>query len=726
MKNKIIYFLLLFFSILVPVAILRDPLTGIAFLSTLLALFGMGKVFLSVIFPSSSNNFDFNSFGIGFILFCGFSFLTAFFNINAFVFTIIYGVAIVYAINWLQKFFRDRQDVEINKWGIVLFLLILAFNIYPTLLIQGYAHDSVFSWVNTDATVYTSIANRVKLGIYPITIPGFGIEKLIYHFGGYALAGFIANIFHLPASGSLFGIIRPIAVCTVIFSIISIAKTTLERATVNYRIAGGLIGFFFIGSLSSIFEYVPVHFPRIDHGMKHLRGFLIGHSSLWIFTTIVPIIAFINYKIVHAIKFNFARLLLFFVLVFCTGSLNFVSSAICFCLAAFFILFYRAQTENNLITVRRNFIIILIPFILLLIGISGYLKMSVNNIPGSLIFLPVFDLGVWTNFLMVFFVLYIGIRVFGLNYMFSGTALHFGYIQFIILLAAMSFMVLLGFFVEPAGGRENDIKYGYVIIEGTFGLFSGLWLAEKLRHLSLEKNTSFKLDLKKILYPFIVVFSLILLVAIFGYLNTKLAAGFISAYLKPIFASILFIVVMLLLTKYIRVIRVNKKLISAAVVILVACSIPGTLYEFNKYRSIDRNDETVQLKAAELNLINALNKLNTKKKIVFMAEEDHHTAAFRSGYKFSSLIDAPVLNEGSNYFGVKHKKTFVNMEAQLDSVYSNKDLPQLEQMAKEFGIGYFVFNKKLLSPQIFNNNNQFRLTATAADSLYVVEYLRAK
>ena len=722
MKNKLFYFLLVLFSLVLPSAFAKTPLTGVAFLCTLVGVFGAGRAFCAFVFPSK--HFELNSFGIGFMLFSGFAFFIAFFNLNAVYFEVIYIASLFYGIYWLINFFRSGDPAKINKIAVVIYLLVLVFNLYPTLLIQGYDHNNSLLWINTDATVYTSITNRVKLGIYPITIPGFGVEKLYYHYGIYAFAGLTANIFHLSASDSLFGIIRSLAIFSIILSIISIAETAPGKSRIPFRIAGALIGFFFIGSLTSVFEYLPFHFPRINHGMKHLRGFLIGHSALWIFISLIPVLSFINYKIVHKIRFTFSRIALFAILVLFSITMNFVTGAICSCMAVFFLLFYNMSQASNPVFVRRNLLIILVPFILVLAGTAAYLHLSVHNITSSLFIIPVFDLGTWSNYLEVFFILYLGLRIFGLNYIFSKKQIHFGYFQFIIFLAALSFMTLLCFFIE--GGRENDIKYGYVILEGTSGLFSGLWFAEKLENVWNNKSRSLLVGLKKICYPFIIIFSLLLLIAVMGFVNSRLAPGLAPAFKRPVLIFSVLIIFLLLLTRYKKSIALNRNLVLALFGVLILCSIPGVFHEFNKYRSIKNNDEVVRLSTAELKMVSQINKLNDKNKLVFLALADHRSIDFVTTYKYSAMINAPVLNEGSQYFGVKNKTEFIAIANRLDSFYLTQNISLLKNMADQYEIAFCLFSTRMVNPAIFDNSNEFKFRSDKTDSTFIIEYLPNK
>ena len=478
MRVSFYYILLIFVALVLPIAILRTALTGIAFLGTLVAVFGAGQAFRAVIFQAKDHQLS--ALGCGFILFAALALATAFFELNAFIFIGPFIAAACYGIFCTYKFWlHSRPQQQVNRWLVVLTVIILCLTVYPTLQLQGYRHDGIMSWANADALAYTSIANRVKLEIYPITMPGFGIEKLYYHYGAYALAGFLAKIFFLDAGDALFGIVRPLAVLSVMGALATLGGITVN-ANRTVRIIGALAGFFLVGSLSSIFEYLPLHFARVDHGMKHLRGFVIGHSSLWIFTALVPFMALLHEQLVGVKKISLVRVVLFGLLGVACASLNIVAGAICLCLLAFFLLFYNSTVTHNRKILWRNLALVGLPFLLLLAGIVYLLHASLPHIAGSLFFLPVFDLGTWSNFLLIFFGLYIGLRIFGLNYLFSKTEQHFGYMQYIILMICMCFMLMLGFFVEPRAGRENDIKYGYVILEGTLGIFSGIWLADKL------------------------------------------------------------------------------------------------------------------------------------------------------------------------------------------------------------------------------------------------------
>ncbi len=719
MKNKLFYFLLLLLSLGLPVFFLRSPLTGAAFLVTLIAIYGAGQAFHNAVFPNPS--FEINSFGLGFILLSGIAFTTAFFSISAVFFTLFYLAATGYGIYRLINYLYSGSSIQINVFIVIIILLILGFNLYPTLLIQGYEHHGSISWVNNDATVYTSIVNRVKMETYPITIPGYGIEKLYYHYGMYAFAGYVARIFHLSATDSLFGIIRGLAIVAVIFSIISLAASTHNRQKITYRVAGALIGFFLIGSLTAIFEYMPFHFPRIDHGMKHLRGFLIGHSSLWIFTALIPVIALINYKVVHKVKFNLVKILLVAALISFTASLNFIAAPICICLMGFFILLYPQKEESRFVQ-KRNILFILSPFIFLLIGIAIYLYKSEQSIQTSLFFLPIFDLGTWSNFLTIFFLLYIGIRVFGLNYLISKTERHLGYMQFIILLAACSFMLLLGFFVEPMAGRENDIKYGFVLIQGTLGLFSGLWLGEKLGSIYESKERMIAIRLKNGLFPFILLFSLVFCIAFTGFINSRIAKELVQPFARPVIIALGIVIASVLIMRFKKSIYVNRKFLLIISACFILLSLPGVLHEFNKYRSVETNEEKVSLKSEELKLIQDINNLNKKNKLLLLALQKHESESFATSYKFNALINAPVLNEGANYFGVKKKEKFLSMEKQLDSFYANKDISILKNMSDEYGISFYVFDKTILSDSVFTNKKEFALTDADSMHAYIVEY----
>ena len=725
MKFKIFYFLLVILSTVLPVLILRDSMTAVAFFVTMVAIFGAGRAFHSLLFPS--RHVEFNSFGIGFILLTGASFATAMLELNALYFTLIYIVSACYGLYWLLNYFRkDTSEQQVNWILVVICLLVLGLNVYPTLLIQGYSHDSVFSWVNNDAAGYTSIANQVKLGIYPVTIPGFGIEKLYYHYGAYAFGGLIANVFHLPASGSLFGIVRPLAVISVMFSLISIGATTLNKPMRSYRIAGALTGFFLIGSLTSVFEYLPFHFSRIDHGMKHLRGFLIGHSSLWIFTALVPVIALLNEKVIRENKINFIQFVLFFLLISCSGSLNFVAAAICFFLLLFFVLLFRnAQTGNSFI-LKRNLVIISLPLVLLLAGVSAYLHVSQKNIETSIFFLPIFNLATWSNFLMIFFLLYIGIRLSGLNYLSSKTEVHFGYIQFIVVMAALCLMVLIGFFVEPKGGRENDIKYGYVIIEGVLGMFSGIWLAERMGNLWVSAEKNILIRLRNLVNPLLIIFSILFVIALAGFINSKSAPALVSPYLKSVAIPVLALLALIFILRFKKSVLINKQLIFSFIAVSVLISLPGCLHEFNKYRTIKDNDETFQVNSSDIKIVNKLNELNKEHKLVFVSVEDLHADDFGKAYTFSSLTNAPVLNEASKYFGVFHKKSYQQMEQTLDSFYTSNNVGILKNIADKYAVSFFVFNKKLVNPALFDSTGEFKFQSDKTDSIYILKYLKAK
>lgn len=706
-----------------PVLFLRDSMAAVAFLVTMIAVFGAGRAFHFILFPSK--HFEFNSFGIGFILLTGASFATAMLELSAVYFTLIYIVSVCFGLYWILNYFiKDTDEHQINWIIVVIGILVLGLNVYPTLLIQGYSHDNVFSWVNNDAAGYTSIANQVKLGIYPITYPGFGIEKLYYHYGAYAFGGLIANVFHLPASDSLFGIIRPLAVISVLFSLISIGATTLNKPMRSYRIAGALIGFFLIGSLTSAFEYLPIHFSRIDHGMKHLRGFLIGHSSLWIFTAMVPVIALLNEKVVKEKKLGFIKFVLLFLLISCSGSLNFVAAAISFFLLLFFVLLFNNAQTGNSFYLKRNLVIISLPLLLLLAAVSVYLHVSQKNIEASIFFLPIFNLATWSNFLMIFFLLYIGIRLAGLNYLSSKTETHFGYIQFIVLMAALCLMILIGLFVEPKAGRENDIKYGYVIIEGVLGLFSGIWLAERVGNLWATAQKNVLLRLRNLVDPLLIIFSILLVIALAGFMNNRSAPALVNPYLKSVAIPVLALIILLLITRFKKNILLNKQLVFSLVAVSFLVSLPGCLHEFNKYRTIKDNDETFQVSSSDIKIANELNVLNKEHKLVFVSVEDPHAADFGTSYTFSSLVNAPVLNEASRYFGVFHKKSYLQLEQTLDSFYTSNNVGILKNMADKYAVSFFVFNKKLVDPALFDSTSEFKFQSDKTDSIYILKYLK--
>ena len=139
--------------------------------------------------------------------------------------------------------------------------------------------------------MFEALVHQVKERLLPVTVPGFGIAPIYYYMGPHASAGLIARLFDLSPHASFFLVTRAVGILAVLFSVFGIGLLFGRVQPVPvWPAVTGAFTFFFIGSPMA----TALIFPETEYwggggGAKHLRGFLIAHSSLWLCATLLPV-----------------------------------------------------------------------------------------------------------------------------------------------------------------------------------------------------------------------------------------------------------------------------------------------------------------------------------------------------------------------------------------------------------------------------------------------------
>ena len=232
------------------------------------------------------------------------------------------------------------------------------------------------------------------------------------------------------------------------------------------------------------------------------------------------------------------------------------------------------------------------------------------------------------------------------------------------------------------------------------------------------------LKLRWLLFPVGLISAIILATATTGYIISKLAPGLLAPYFKSVLLPGICLVGMLVLLYFKKNVQVSRLIALFGVSIALLLSLPGSLHEFNKYRTVNGNDETVRVSAADLSMIKKLNELNTGHQLVLVANEQPHTDSAGRSYAYTSLTNAPVLNEASQYFGVYKRPAYLQFEKKLDAFYQSKNPAMLSSIADEYGVGFFVFNNSVVQPRLFNGSDSFTIKTDTTAATYLVAYTK--
>ena len=273
---------------------LGSPRAATAFTVFLVAAFGLGSTFLQQITGNHSALRLFQGLGVGFVLLNGASFLIVRMQAPYGLFyALLFGFAGVgvYQLIKLPPVTHNGSLVPIV--ALLALSLLVCLNLFLlTGLTQGVQlADGSIQWVNGDAPLFEAMVHQVKERLLPVTIPGFGIDPIYYYMGSHASAGLTARLFDLSPPTSFFLVTRAVGILAVLFSVFGIGLLFGRVQPVSvWPAVTGAFTFFFIGSpMATALISAKTEYWGGGGGAKHLRGFLIAHSSLWLCATLLPV-----------------------------------------------------------------------------------------------------------------------------------------------------------------------------------------------------------------------------------------------------------------------------------------------------------------------------------------------------------------------------------------------------------------------------------------------------
>jgi hypothetical protein len=668
------------------VILLANFSTAFALIFLLMVASGLGYLPLAL-FGFLQNNIKLR---LAFAPAIGFIFLSAYFALASRLVIPIKPVFWVFCIIGIISsylFFRDlyshRKDTVPMGLCLVAISVILALTFFrPSLKVNGVLHeDGRYSWIDVDTTYTMGVAVSIEMSSPPFRPGMFKADLSSYHFGSYAIAGFLSAATGLQIADSLralHGLGLIVLFLAAIACSQNIAKVFGDR---ELAASFGILGLFFclgtielstaiIESLAFTKEITYLIPPEISDP----NTFYTAHSNLWSLIGLISVLGLLVGEWESRLEIN-TKLWVLGLIAAHIVPLNFYAGlGSCGILAGVCVISNMKQIKA---WIYAGVIFIIMLTFFAFMGTFSSPTRSTFTLD-SLFFKNFFDLYLWIYFGL-------GISLYAFRYVKQRSI---NPLSLSLILSCIGYMMIF-ILVKPVGSSDN--RYGLVILLRLLSMMTYIAVSYPLRRLIrgdskvlYQETVYFFIILKKLSLLFagiLFISSLILVLR-----NSPNGIMFFFYVLIPIFTAFLSMILLALFNKS----QWFQIITYASLLLLFFLGQQLSYLGFMQY-GVDESEETIYLSSGEYQGLKALKGISDENDIIATNKHDiPERPGSKKSYVYFPVLERRILLEGYNFWE-DSETIFPTIKHHNDLLFSTTDPEIMKNIIDKYGIDFLVY-----------------------------------